>query len=130
MYTSATSNMSNGEWSEEIKQAVALLKANEFQVVPNFPHRICLLGAFNNHVQQIGQLLAEKKEMQGQLDAYKAKYWFCEGECGKGFCFDEWDGHHEEEDITPFWCRECLKKAETLLYLTEEEMAEEEEESN
>jgi len=115
--------MSN-EWSEKIKQAVALLEANEFQVVPNFPHRICLLGAFNNHVQQIGTLLAEKKELQRELDAYKAKYWLCEGYCGKGFCVEENDGHHEDEDITPFWCRECLKRAEDMLYLTEEEMAE------
>jgi len=72
-FSKPSSKMSDGEWSEEIKQAVALLKANEFQVVPNFPHRICLLGSFNNHVQQIGELLAEIKELKKYKEANEAK---------------------------------------------------------
>jgi len=58
--------------SEEINKAKALLKKEGYQVYNC--GSIDLMGAFNNHVQQIRELLTDKRRLQEQLAAYQAKY--------------------------------------------------------
>lgn len=57
------------EWSDEIKQAKALLEANEFQVI--FCPSIDIVGAFNHQVKQIAEMAEKIKTLEGKIQRSK-----------------------------------------------------------